>query len=104
MKVFNLLDKPLDYRGRILAPGKSQDFPELDKYVPDRDRRLEKAGVIAFRSLPKWWGRKALEPVPTTTRAIVTPLPPPLVLPEHEVVPLESEWVEKPIVKKDKRK
>ena len=57
MLVFNLTQKDLIYRGRSIPPnGGSLNYPELDKgQVPARDRKLEKAHVLAFGILPFWW-------------------------------------------------
>ena len=55
MLVYNLLNQPLDFKGRTIPPnGGSVDFPGL-AFIPDRDRELEKGRVLAFGSLPYWW-------------------------------------------------
>lgn len=56
MRVYNLTDQVLSYRGKDLPPnGGSKDFQELDVFIPDRDRELEERKVIAFGALPSWW-------------------------------------------------
>ena len=56
MKVYNLSKKDLHFRKVVLpANGGSKDFPELDSFIPDNDKRLAEAKVISFGSLPKWW-------------------------------------------------
>lgn len=64
MRVYNLTKKPLDYRGKMLPPeGGSLEYPELDVFVPNRDRELETKRMISFGSLPLWWVREH-EPAP----------------------------------------
>jgi hypothetical protein len=56
VRVYNLTDQPLEYRGRTLPPlGGSFDFQELDSFVPDRDKELAKNKVVSFDTLPQWW-------------------------------------------------
>jgi hypothetical protein len=56
MLVYNLTNQVLAYRGKDLSPnGGSKDFPELDIFIPDRDKELETKKVIAFGALPSWW-------------------------------------------------
>lgn len=56
MRVYNLTDSVLDYRGKQLAPnGGSDNFPELDSFIPDRDRLLSSRKKISFGSLPSWF-------------------------------------------------
>jgi hypothetical protein len=58
MRVYNLTEKPLDYRGKMLPPnGGSLEFPELDVFIPTRDRALEEKRFVAFGSLPVWWAK-----------------------------------------------
>lgn len=55
MRVFNLTEKPLDYRGRTLPPsGGFLDFPDM-AFIPDRDMRLQTEKVVAFGRLPTWF-------------------------------------------------
>lgn len=56
MKVYNLTNGLLDYRGKLIPPrGGSLEYPELDVFIADRDRKLAQAGVISFGQLPKSW-------------------------------------------------
>lgn len=72
MKVFNLSEKDLDYRGKkIAANGGSQMYADL-KFIPNRDLQLEKNGVIAFGTLPAGWQpkvRKSVAPPPPVPAA-----------------------------------
>jgi len=63
MRVYNLTDQILAFRKKTLAPnGGYEEFPELDGFIPDRDRELATKKVIAFRELPTWWkNQRALE-------------------------------------------
>lgn len=71
MLVFNLTTANIVYRRRSISPnGESLDFPDLS-FIPDRDRLLEKQGILAFGSLPKdFQTRQAVEP------ALAADLPP----------------------------
>lgn len=65
MLVFNLTASVLDFHGKPLAPnGGSANFPELDSFIPDRDKALEKARKISFRALPPWFGAPTKEKKP----------------------------------------
>jgi hypothetical protein len=56
MLVFNLTSQELIYKGHTIPrDGGSVSLPELDKFIPDRDRELEEKKVLAFGSLPYWW-------------------------------------------------
>lgn len=56
MLVFNLLKTDLSWHGRIIPPnGGSLNFPEMDGFISDRDRKYETNKVVAFGSLPRWW-------------------------------------------------
>jgi hypothetical protein len=58
MRVYNLSDKEVTYRGRpIPANGGHLDYPGLS-FIPDRDRKLETKRVLAFGSLPAWFERE----------------------------------------------
>ena len=64
MRVFNLTSHPLAFRQKVIPPsGAFLEFPELDQFVPTRERALEKAKVIAFGTLPADW-----RPVPVRLR------------------------------------
>ena len=55
MKVFNLTDKPIEYRGRsIPANGGSLEYADLS-FIPNRDMRLVEKRVLSFGDLPNWW-------------------------------------------------
>lgn len=68
MKVFNLTDRDIDYRGRLLGPYQSADYDI--GFLPDRDLALQKAGVLAFGSLPKGWVKPAPKPEPVAPLAV----------------------------------
>lgn len=106
MRVYNLSKQPVDYRGHTIPPnGGSAEYPDLDKFLPARDKKLEQEKILSFGSLPSWWVQeqtgptkgRIIEPevivVPEKTE--VAPATPPA-LP----VPLRSGWVERPIGKK----
>ena len=72
MKVFNLTSHPLDFHGRIIAPnGGSLDYPELDTFLPSRDKRLEEQRILSFGFLPTWW-KKQHEAKPQVAHKRVT--------------------------------
>jgi len=72
MKVFNLTNHPLDFHGRVIAPnGGSLDYPELDAFLPSRDKKLEELRYIAFGFLPTWW-KKQQEKKPQVPHKRVT--------------------------------
>ncbi len=79
MKVFNLTDKNVVYRGKTLKPYEAGDFPYLS-YIPDRDMKLQHSKILAFGKLPKGW-TKPLEKIsvekskPTTQSNVVSYLP-----------------------------
>lgn len=55
MRVFNLTEKPLDYRGRTIPrDGGFIDFPDMT-FIPDRDLRLQTERILAFGKLPAWF-------------------------------------------------
>lgn len=55
MVIFNLTDKPLNYRGVVLAPnGGSYDFKDMS-FIPNRDLELVSKKVLAVGHLPQWW-------------------------------------------------
>ena len=59
MLVYNLTDTPLHYRKRVLLPnGGFHNFPELDSFIPDRDKALADKKIIGIGSIPSWWVRK----------------------------------------------
>lgn len=68
MKVFNLTDKPIAYRHKTLAAYASSDFDITN--VSDRDLALQKAGLLAFGSLPRGWKKPEPIPVPKPVPAV----------------------------------
>lgn len=54
MKVYNLTTSDYTYK-RVIIPanGGCVDIP-MD-FIPNRDLKLQKAGVLAFGALPKYW-------------------------------------------------
>ena len=67
MRVFNLTDQRVDYRGKVIPPYGSEEY-DLG-FIPDRDKTLEKKGMLAFGALPKWWRKP--EPKPSLPPAVV---------------------------------
>lgn len=64
MRVFNLTQQILVYRGRDIGPnGGFADFTELP-FVPERDLQLAVDGVISFETLPVGWTPFVPEPDP----------------------------------------
>lgn len=63
MRVFNLTERYIDYRGKVLKPFGSDNYPDMD-YVPTRDLALQKSKVLAFGSLPKGWVKPPHVPRP----------------------------------------
>lgn len=62
MKVYNLTDGIVDYRGRHIPPhGGWVDISDLT-FIPDRDKKLE-GKYLSFGSLPSWWHPPNLIPV-----------------------------------------
>lgn len=55
MRVFNLTGQTIDFRGVSIPAYDSRDI-EIS-FIPDRDRVLEKNGILAFGALPKNWKR-----------------------------------------------
>lgn len=68
MRVFNLTDQRVDYKGRTIAPYGSDEF-DLS-FIPDRDRGLEKARILAFGALPKNWRRPQPPPEPVPVKMV----------------------------------
>jgi hypothetical protein len=65
MKVYNLTGEPLAFRTKVLPPnGGSIDIPELDLFIPNREKDLARAGTISFGSLPVGWTPKVIIPPP----------------------------------------
>lgn len=69
MKVFNLTDKDIDYRGHLLKAYGSREYPDLS-FIPNRDMTLQDAKVLSFGSLPVGWAPPAPKPEPETPRVI----------------------------------
>lgn len=101
MKVFNLTSTVLVYRGKHLSPGSGAEFPELDKFIPDRDKKMADAKVISFKSIPRWYVAKTSTPAPPAVpppvpvRKVAAEAVPPLPITEEL-----SSWVERPVGKK----
>jgi hypothetical protein len=69
MLVYNLSDRAIEYKGKLIpANGGSRDYPSLT-FVPDRDRSNK---FLSFGSLPKGWKppKPAKEPAPKATTAV----------------------------------
>lgn len=64
MLVFNLTNKPIVYRNRTIPAEGSFDYKDMG-FVPDRDKALAKAKILAFGSRPPLW--QSAEPAPMTT-------------------------------------
>lgn len=62
MRVYNLTDQRIDYKGRLIAPYGSEEYDIT--FIPDRDRNLEKAKILAFGFLPKGWKKPQPPPEP----------------------------------------
>lgn len=73
MRVFNLTDQRVDYKGRTLPPYGSEEF-DLS-FIPDRDRGLEKAKILAFGALPKNWHRPKPPPEPVPAKMVAERTP-----------------------------
>lgn len=55
MRVYNLSNKEVTYKGKRVPPnGGSVEITGLS-FIPDRDRALETAKILAFGKLPNWW-------------------------------------------------
>lgn len=58
MRVYNLTDRPIEYRGRTIQPsGGFVEFHDLT-FIPDRDLKLQTDKVLAFGVLPTWFETK----------------------------------------------
>ena len=55
MRIFNLTDGTVDYKGKSIRAYGSVDIDV--QMIPDRDAALEKAGILAFGTLPVGWRR-----------------------------------------------
>lgn len=53
MRVYNLTDQRVDYRGKLIPPYGSEEF-DID-FIPNRDLALAKNKMLAFGALPKGW-------------------------------------------------
>jgi hypothetical protein len=125
MRVYNLTDKPLDYRGRTIPPsGGFVDFLDL-AFIPDRDLKLQSDRVLSFGRLPTWFetqqrirrvavladevtGEFLLSPshLPGMAPSVLKPEDVIQVLPEDTLVPIPvkpaSEVVEKKLGRRKK--
>ena len=85
MLVYNLTNGEVTYKGKKVPPnGGSVNIPDLS-FIPNRDLELEKARILAFGSLPRWW---AVEQALKTTVAAPVPVVelPPMKAPEKKIV------------------
>ena len=60
MQVFNLTNQPVDYRGKLIAPYGSAEFDI--RFIPERDLKLESAGILSFGTLPRGWSKPQPKP------------------------------------------
>lgn len=76
MKVFNLTDKHIDYRGKTMRAYGSEEYPDL-VHVPNRDLLLQEEGLLAFGKLPKGWEKpqpKAVVEVAPAAPVVAAPV------------------------------
>lgn len=90
MRVFNLTDKVISFKGKNLLPYDSLEIPM--SFIPDRDMLLQKAGKLAFGALPKGWKKpeaKAASPalVPAPKLRIGHPIEEKKEVPEVTLAP-----------------
>lgn len=73
MKVYNLTTHPVDFHGRVIPPnGGALDYPELDRFLPTRDKKLEEEKLLSFGFLPTWWQKEHEEhPKPAHQRVTI---------------------------------
>lgn len=88
MRVFNLTSQNIDYRNVSIPAYESRDVDV--SFIPDRDRVLEKNGILSFGSLPKGWKKPVvkepavvvpklgLKELPKVEEKIEDPLPEPV--------------------------
>lgn len=70
MRVFNLTTEPHFFKGKVI-PANGGYLDIQMSFIPDRDRELETAKILAFGSLPAWWIAKHAEPAPAPKNALV---------------------------------
>ena len=68
MLVFNLTNQPIVYRNRTIPAEGSFDYQDMS-FVPDRDKALAQAKVLAFGSRPSTW--LSSQPAPMSTAQAV---------------------------------
>jgi hypothetical protein len=99
MKFYNLTDRAIEYRRKPIAPnGGFQTYPDL-VFIPDRDRELERRGVLSFGSLPKYWRPVSVSIVRPRKTEKALPVPTPKV--EEPAKPVAEPWsppVQEPIL------
>lgn len=71
MLVFNLTNKPIVYRDRTIPAEGSFDYRDMG-FVPDRDKALAKANILAFGSRPPFWQSSQPAPMSTAAAAALT--------------------------------
>lgn len=95
MRVFNLTDSPITYKGRPIPEFGSLEYPELT-FVPDRDKANKS---MSFGTLPKGWVRPLPAAEPVVEVKVSQPEPSKMIV---EVEVKKSATKEEP--KKDQRK
>lgn len=82
MRVFNLTDGNIDFRGKTIPAYGSQEYRDL-KFVLPREMDLQRSGMLSFGKLPKDWKRpqpkQAPSPIVEAVKAAVEPPKPVLV-------------------------
>lgn len=105
MRVFNLTDQRVDYRGKLIPPYGSEEY-DLS-FIPDRDKMLEKRGMLAFGALPKFW-KKPEPPKPAPAKPVKVEVKAQVEvkkeLPEEEVKAVEAPKVEERVEMSFKKK
>lgn len=97
MKIFNLTDKTIVYRGRQLLP---YAVVEMDvDHIPDRDMLLQDKGMLAFGELPKGWTR----PKPVVS-GLAAPKDLPAIIPEFNPIDRSRAAIEDKVEKATKPK
>jgi hypothetical protein len=88
VRVFNLTKSRLDFRGRVIpADGGFLDYPELDTFIPDRDKALARSGIISFGTIPPAWQAAKAQRIVEAAKAIVAPAQRPSIKVSDEVAP-----------------
>lgn len=72
MRVFNLTDQTVDYRGRHIQAYGSVEITDIS-FIPNRDRFLADRGMLAFGNLPVGWKKpepKMVVPPPAPVETV----------------------------------